>query len=121
MRIVVHHTIGDLANDAAAIAVNAQAKLVPVVRRNVNAGLQSAQEFAKAASGIHGLNYYKRITAEMTGPLEGEFGPHGAVRGRAVGAGWRNHPENLDLAKAADIIGPKFADEVGDEAEGWFW
>jgi hypothetical protein len=121
VRIRVLHGIDDLSSDMAAIAASAEAKLVPVVKRNVEAGQRLAQGFARAASGPHGRLYYKRITSEMTGALEGEFGPTGDVAGNAVGAGWRNRPNNLDQDKAADVVGPDFADEVGDEADGWFW
>jgi hypothetical protein len=119
-RASFRHNIGDLADDLRTIAVTAKPKMAVVVARDVGEGLRLAQGFARSASGIHGTNYYKRITSEMTGLLVGEFGPTGDVRGNAVGAGWR-HGVNTDLPKAADIIGPKLARDVGDVLDGLFW
>lgn len=115
----VRDDIDDLANDFLSVASKAKPRLSRVVRRNVKEGHKLAQKFARQASGIHGINYYKRITAEMTGDLEGEYGPHAG--GTPVGAGYRHGPPNTDLEKSQDIIGPKFAKDVGDEMQGLFW
>lgn len=120
-RIRVTHDIDDLAGDLTRIATTTQPKMVGVVRKNVERGNAAAQGFARAASGLHGKNYYKRLTAEMTGPLEGEYGPHGNVVGNAVGAGWRSGPGNTDLQKSADLIGPRFAKDAGDILDRAFW
>jgi hypothetical protein len=117
----VTHTIGGLQRDLTTIATTTRAKLVPVVKRNVEQGNRLAQKFARQSSGPHGRLYYKRITGEMTGTLEGEYGPTGNVVGNAVGAGWRSGPPNTDLPKSADIQGPKFAKDVGDVIDGLFW
>lgn len=121
MRISVRGGVGDLADDLAAIPAKAAPRLVGAVKRNVNQGNALARTFARESSGPHGKNYYKRITAEMTGTYEGEYGPTGDVVGNAVGAGWRSGPPNTDLPRSADIIGPKFADDVGDAIDGLFW
>ena len=120
-RIRVTHDIDDLAGDLTRIATTTRPKMVGVVRKNVERGNAAAQSFARASSGLHGKNYYKRITAEMTGPLEGEYGPHGDVVGNAVGAGWRSGPGNTDLQKSADLIGPRFAKDAGDILDRAFW
>lgn len=117
----VTHGIGDLAADLSRIQTGATRKLAPVVRRSVREGNAIARANARGSSGIHGKNYYKRITSEMTGPLMGEYGPEGNVVENAVGAGWRNGPQNTDLPRSADIIGPKFADAVGDAVGEMFW
>lgn len=117
--IRVVHDIGDLADDIAAIPVEFAARAGSIVRRHVNEGNKIAQGIAKGKSGPHGSAYYKRLTAEMTGPLAGEYGPHDG--GLPVGAGWRHGPGNHDLAQSADIIGPRFADTVIDVADGLFW
>lgn len=117
----VQHTIGDLVTDCARIGTTTRPKLVPVVRRNVVEGRRLAQKFARAASGPHGKRYYKRITDEMTGPLEGEYGPTGDVVGNAVGAGWRHGPPNTDLQKSADIQEVKFGKDVRDVVKKQFW
>ena len=119
--IRVEHTLHDLARDCERVAVKARKRMVTVVPKQIKQGNAAAQRFARAAAGPHGTNYYKRITAEMTGALSGEFGPTGDVAGNAVGAGWRNGGPNTDLAKAADIQGPKFAKAAGDILDGLFW
>lgn len=119
--IRVTHSIGDLSRDMDRIPAKLVKEGSKVVRRNVREGNAYARAFARGASGTHGKNYFKRITAEMTGPLEGEYGPHGDVVGNAVGAGWRHGPPNTDLEKSQDIIGPKFAHDAGEMLEGLFW
>lgn len=121
MSIRVIHDIDDLANDMVGIVRRAPKDMSKVVREGVKVGTQVARTNAKRSAGPHGKNYFKRVTGEMTGPLEGEFGPHGDVAGNAVGAGWRNGGPNTDLARAADVIGPAFAKKVGNLPDEWFW
>lgn len=121
MQIRVHHTIGDLADDLRGIAVRAPKDMNRTVREGIKVGNRVARTYAKRSAGPHGKNYYKRISAEMTGLLEGEFGPHGDVDDNAVGAGWRNEGPNTDLARTADVIGPAFAKKVRELPDEWFW
>lgn len=121
MRIDVTTTTKALERDCKKIAIEGTAKLAAVVKRNIREGNKLAQRNARASSGVHGKNYYKRLSAEMTGLLEGEYGPTGSVVGNAVGAGWRHGPPNTDLERSLDIQGPKFAKDVGDTADGLFW
>lgn len=115
----VTHGIDMLAADARRIAVTTKPKMARVMKKNVTEGNKVAQRFAKAASGPHGKSYWKRLSGEMTGPLQGEYGPHDG--GTPVGGGWRNGPPNTDLPKSADVIGPKFAKDAGDILDGLFW
>lgn len=117
--ISVFHTLGDLERDLTDIATTTRPKLSRIVKRNVEQGNKIAQAFAREASGPHGKNYWKRLSGEMTGELEGEFGPHSG--GIPVGAGYRHGPPNTDLPKAADIIGPRLARDVRDLVDGLFW
>lgn len=117
MSIRVEHSLDDLARDLRTIATTTKARMVGIVRDNVAFGERTAQRFAKESSGSHGLNYFKRITGEMTGELEGEYGPH---TGNMIGGGWR-HGENTDLARSTDVVGPKFAKDVHDEVDDLFW
>lgn len=121
MQIKVTSTLPDLAADMAKIPPRAAGRMATVVKRNVEQGNRIAQRFARESSGPHGLNYWKRLSGEMTGPFEGEYGPTGNVAGNAVGGGWRNGPPNTDLPKSADIQGPKFARDVGDMLDRLFW
>ena len=110
-----------LRKDLTSIPARTAGRAATVVRRNVEQGNNRAQRIARAKSGPHGAAYYKRITAEMTGPLQGEYGPEGDVAGNAVGAGWRNGPPNNDLPKSADIQGPKFARDIAKIVDRMFW
>lgn len=121
MHIKVTSTLSDLASDMAKIPPRAAGRMATVVKRNVEQGNRQAQRLARASSGPHGKNYFKRITSEMRGSFEGEYGPTGDVAGNAVGAGWRNGPPNTDLPKSADIQGPKFARDAGKLLDGLFW
>lgn len=119
--IRVTHTIGGLRRDMEKIARQTKPKMATVVKRNTNYGTKVTQGIARAAAGPHGTNYWKRISGELVGPLVGEYGPTGDVVGNAVGAGWRHGPPNTDLEKSLDIVGPKFAKDVGKAADGLFW
>lgn len=121
MRISVRGGVADLAADLTKIPPRAAGQMATVVKRNVEQGNRLAQRFARGSSGPHGKNYFKRLSAEMTGPLEGEYGPTGDVVGNAVGAGWRNGPPNTDLPRSADIQGPKFAKDAGKILDKVFW
>lgn len=116
----VDHGIDDLASDLAAIPARMVTKGSRVVRKNVNEGSRLTRRIAKAAAGPHGKDYFKRISGEMTGALEGEFGPWGPPKSRYVGVEG-SAGAMRDLNKAADVIGPKFADDAGAMLDGLFW
>lgn len=115
----VEHSIGDLARDMRRIPGKAKRGGARLVQKNGKAGTKLAQGFARELSGPHGKAYWKRITGESLGPFEYEYGPHDG--GIPVGGGWRHGAPNTELEKSTDIIGPKFAKDVGDMAEGLFW
>lgn len=121
MRVVVHNHLDDLAADMVGIEPKFAKTMPAVVKRSLREGNALARSYARGSSGPHGKNYYKRITAEMTAPLSGEYGPHGTVAGNAVGGGWRSGPQNTDLPRSADTIAPKFAKDAGDALGGLFW
>jgi hypothetical protein len=116
----VTNTLDDLAADIGAIPVRAQAALPRVVHKNLTKGNRIAQRLAREKAGPHGKNYWKRLSAEMTGPLSGEYGPEGEPKSDFIGVGFR-HGVNLDLPNSADQIAPKFAGDVLDAADGLFW
>lgn len=118
-RVSVEHGIGDLASDLERIPVNMAAEGTKIVKKDTREGRNHARRIARTSAGPHGKAYYKRITDEASG-LEGEYGPTAVKGERYVGAGWRSG-ENADLPKSADIIGPKFAKDVGDMVDGLFW
>lgn len=121
MRVRVDHQgITDLASDLRRIPEMAVRDMSRIVREGVELGTQLAREYAQERSGPHGKNYYKRVTGEMTGSLEGEYGPTGVVDNNAIGAGWR-HGVNTDLPRSADLIGPALVRELRDAENNWFW
>lgn len=117
-RIRVTHSIDALAKDCAKIPAKAAPRMTKVVKKNVEQGNKVAQGIAQRKAGPHGKAAFNRLTAEMLGPLEGEFGWTGE---ELVGVGFRNGPPNTDLAKAADLQGPKFANDASSIFRGLFW
>jgi hypothetical protein len=115
----VSHGIGDLVSDLVEKPAQVVREGSGVVKKNVRAGHKLAQKYAQGLSGPHGTAYYKRITAEMLTPLSGEFGPNEG--GTPVGGGWRTGAPNTELERAQDVIGPKFAKDIGDMVDGLFW
>ena len=120
MRIRVIDDIQGLAVDLTAITIEAPADMAETVHSNINSGLRYARSIARSKAGPHGKNYYKRLSAEMTGPLQGEYGPEGDPKTEFVGVGFR-HGRNNDLPQSADVIGPRFARDVAGLADRWFW
>jgi hypothetical protein len=118
--VVTRNTLPDLANDMTGIATTAKPKLAVVVRRNAIEGNALARKISDSKAGIHGLTFSERIKPEMITPLSWEYGPTGSPKSEFVGVGFR-HGVNTDLPQSADVIGPKFARDVGETAQGFFW
>ena len=121
MRVRAEHSLGDLVRDLAAVKPKFDAQAPAVVERNAKKGNQIARRIAREKAGPHGAAYFKRLSAEMTGKLTAEYGPEGFPKSEFVGVGFRHGAVNMDLPNSADLIGPEFADSVGDMAEGLFW
>lgn len=120
MRVRVVGGVADLRRDMESIATRVRPDMRGVVRDGIRVGKMLARENARASSGPHGKSFHKRINAEMTGDLEGEFGPDGTPKTEFVGAGFR-HGVNTDLPRAADVVGPAFLRSVDDKVKDWFW
>jgi len=127
-RIVVLHDIDDLASDMRKIATGARKDMRAVVRNGIKVGNSIARDYAKARSGPHGKNFFKRYTTEMHGDvtfggatgISGEYGER--TGGIGVGGGHRSGGGlNLDLPNSADQIAPAFYGEVKRLPDGWFW
>jgi hypothetical protein len=118
MRVI--HNLDALAADLEEIAVQTPVKLRRVIEKNVAEGNKIGQSFAKESSGTHGKWYPKAFTAEMTGPLVGEYGPDAMQMqgGMSFERGSRNQPPHLDVLKSADLITPKFHADVDDVLDG---
>lgn len=116
----VIHSLGDLDDDLSSIAARVKPEMRDVVDDARRETERLAKQFAREKSGIHGKAYYKRISSEMTGPLEAEVGPTGTPKTEFVGAGFR-HGVNTDLPRAADATGPEMAADVREKVSRWFW
>jgi hypothetical protein len=120
VRITVHHTLDGLARDLVTISKAVPFQGRAVVRKNIEAGNLIAQNIAKKAAGPHGKDYYQRLSAEMTGPLIGEYGPWGPPKSDYVGVSGTVGAMR-DLEKSAARIAPRFQRDVGKMADRLFW
>lgn len=111
MKIRVRHTIDRLADKYEKIPAEAIIGLNRIVRDNVDYGRDLAKALARESAGPHGKNYHKRISSEMTGLLEGEWGPTGEPKTDFIGVGFR-HGINTDLPQSADKVVPAVAADV---------
>jgi hypothetical protein len=123
VRIKVTDTIGDLADDLARIATESHLDMAEVVKKNAQGGERYARGFAKQTARRHGKHYPSAITSEAIGALVWEYGPDSSLPqgGMSFEYGSRNQPPHLDLARSADIVGPRFAQEVSRLPGRWFW
>lgn len=103
MKIRVRHTIDRLADDYAKIPAQAIVGMNKIVRDNVDYGRDLAKALAREGAGPHGKAYHKRISSEMTGLLEGEYGPTGTPKSDFIGVGFRSGI-NTDLPQSADKV-----------------
>lgn len=108
MRVVVRHTVGALAEQLANDARGLRGAVGRTTRKHAREGAKLSKKFAREKSGPHGLHYWKRISAEATGPNTAEWGPTGIPKSNFVGAGYRTAGGNTDLDRAADVIVPKW-------------
>lgn len=117
MRIVItRNDLPALKARLTTAATTAKPKFSQVIHRNAVEGNTIAQQLARMKAGPHGSAYWKRLSAEMIGPLSAEYGPEGTPKTNFVGAGFR-HGVNTDLPQSADFIGPQLAREIGETAE----
>lgn len=121
--ITVTHTIGDLADDLRSMAVRVPAEEEKAVRKVALIGNALAKGFAKESAGRHGKHYHKAFTAERVGTAEWEYGPDAAMPqgGMSFEFGSRNQPPHLDLARSADLAGPRLSEEAQALLDRLFW
>lgn len=125
MRIIVTDTLGDLQRDLERLPAKASKDVRAAVRHASMTGNLIAKENARAKSGPHGRDYYKRLKWDEPEPTGGigwasEFGPVGIPKTNFVGAGWR-HGENTDLDLAAPQAIGLVAQDLRKAMDGWFW
>jgi hypothetical protein len=123
MQVRVTSSIGDLASDLRTMAVTAKPSLARVVERNADRGARLAHDFAVRSAGKHGKHYPNAISAEPRGLLTWEYGPDASrpQGGMSFEFGSRNQPPHLDLARSADIVGPRLLDDVDGVVSSLFW
>lgn len=119
----VQHDIDDLANDLAAIPVEGARKFAKTVRKNAEQGNRLARSYAKESAGAHGKHYHRAFSAEAITPLSWEYGPDAnkPQGGMSFERGSRNQPPHLDLARSADVQGPRFGDDISKDVDSLFW
>lgn len=123
MRISEHDTLDGLVADLSSIPTRFVRGTSRAVKKNVDQGNRLAKANAKRTAGSHGKLYPRAFSAEMTGLLSGEYGPDASMPqgDMSFEYGSRNQAPHLDLNRSADIIGPKFANDIGDVLDGLFW
>lgn len=120
VRVSVRHTVDRLADKYEKVPAQALVGMNRIVRDNVDFGRDLAKALAREAAGPHGQAYYKRISSEMTGLLEGEYGPTGSPKTEFVGVGFRSGI-NTDLPQSADRVGPAAAADVQRLITRLYW
>jgi hypothetical protein len=123
MRVRVTGGVSDLRRDLESIPVKAVRGFAVAVRDTAREGNRLAKGFARESAGAHGKHYHKAFSTEPISLLSWEYGPDAAKPqgGMSFERGSRNQPPHLDLARSADIIGPKLADKAGDVMDRLFW
>lgn len=128
MRVRVLHDLGDLANDMGSIATRAPKDMRDVVKHNIHEGNRIAKAHASEQHTMFGdadIEYPPSFTAEMTGPLQGEYGPDSAIGDGSQAEGYEhgsiNSPPHHDMARSYDVIAIEFPLDVDDMVRGWFW
>lgn len=123
MRINVSNTLDDLTRDTSRIATTARGKMSRAVREEARLGNELAKGFAHKSAGAHGKHYPNAFSIEAITPLAWEYGPDASMPqgGMSFEHGSRNQPPHNDLAKSADIVGPRLGGAVLNEVDGMFW
>lgn len=97
-----------------------------VVREGIESGRDEAQAQIRAQiRGVYLPHYPDSITAKMTSPLSGEFGPDSALPqgdfGRGVEYGSSNAPPLAHMGPAADALEQAIPNEMLDVAVDALW
>lgn len=132
MRVVVRHTIDDLASDLATIARSTPTTIVRTVRTKAKEGNDLAKGFARASSGKHARKYPGTFSVGAAsvfygfggGSISVEYGPEHRGQGELapiLERGSRNNPAHMNLDKSADIIADTFGPAVLDAVDDLFW
>ncbi len=124
----VHHDLDDLERDILRVSSRAPRDLARVVSKNAKEGNALAKAFASEQHTMFGdedILYPPSFTAEMRLPLMWEYGPDMSIGDGSQAAGYehgsRNSPPHHDLLRSGDIIGAKFARDVHEAPDRWFW
>lgn len=129
---VVENTLGDFADDLAAIPGKSLRDMRSCVRDGIRVGNDVAKGYARVSSRRHGRLYPRAFSAEMHGAqsslgggalVSGEYGPDASLPqgDMEFEEGSRNQPAHHDLARSTDVIFPAFLGEVRRLPDNWFW
>ncbi|MDR7253710.1 hypothetical protein J2X46_002700 [Nocardioides sp. BE266] len=135
MKVSVHHTLRDFADDQKDVAKRADRDMKACVREGARAGNEIAKDYAREKNppGSHSYKYPGTFAAGAVRGFHGfggaaysaEYGP--LARGQGIlapilenGDRSENAPQ-MNLARSADRIGPSFAQEARRLPDKWFW
>lgn len=115
-----------LATQLAAAPTRLAALAPPVVREGVQSGRDNAQSLIRSQiRGVYLPHYPDAITAEMTSPLSGEFGPETSREQGAFGPGVEYGSSNAGplphMGPAADALAAAFPREIAQVAVEALW
>ncbi len=116
MRISVRRSgnaISETARDLQAAAVKIPTEGNAIVHTNGESANRLARAIAQQKAGPHGENYFKRISAEMTGLLSVEVGPSPLLGTRFTGVGG-SAGAGRDLDEALAKVAPAFHKDAAD-------
>lgn len=115
--------IADLAADLRTITMRAPLRISRTMSEEARLGNELAKEFAKKSAGKHGKLYHRAFSAERLGIYTYTYGPDASMPqgGMSFERGSRNQPPHLDLARSADIVGPRLGGAVLNDVGDLFW
>lgn len=128
-RVRVYHAgVTDLARDMERIPRRAAAGFNKATRERAREGAKIAKFLSTYADNRHrpgrghGQHYTKNIRARMIAPTKGEWGPlAGQQTGMSFEFGSRNQPYHGVLRRSADLVIPKWRQDINDVLNGLFW
>ena len=129
-RVRVYHAgVTQLARDMERIPTRVRNDVARVTRNRVKEGSKVARMFAFYTANRHqpgeghGKHYWRAITPQMLFWHMGEWGPEADKQQGKMSfeEGSRKQPPHLDMLRSADLVVPKWFDDIEDAVTRWFW
>lgn len=123
IRVTVVH-LNPSAPDLLRVVARIPVDMARTVKANVEQGGRKAANNSRRTSGTHGKHHPASITAEMTGVMQGEWGPDRAKPQGDMdfeyGSGNQTAP-HLPVTKSGDVQVPKWHRDTSKAIDRWFW